>query len=234
MRLAICLTVLALSFPAAAAAASEVSYGMDPVEGGLGAFVVGDAEPHSISAAFDPRSADYVLRDASGIAYAGDSTISAEVAGCRQTSPRELRCLFPQGLDAGIEIHGGSSADRIDVDIPDGAQVFGNDGRDQIRGTSHRDDLNGGYGPDVLHGRGGSDWLLGDYGNDVLRGGPGGDRLGQRVDYGRDSFFGGRGADRVNAQLLAPDPDVAVDCGRGEDEGGRDREDPRSLNCERR
>ena len=91
--------------------------------------------------------------------------------------------------------------------------VYGEDGKDRIRGGPRRDLLSGGSGNDVIHGgagrdtllgNGGDDKLFGEEGADTITGGGGNDRLvgGPGADFlgggaGRDKLFGGPGNDKL-------------------------------------
>ncbi len=66
------------------------------------------------------------------------------------------------------------------------AELFGDEGNDQ---------LSGGKGDDILHGGDGSDHLSGGAGNDVLLGDAGNDKM--HGDAGNDSVSGGDGHDQI-------------------------------------
>ena len=74
--------------------------------------------------------------------------------------------------------------------------LFGNDGRDQIRGGNRQDVLNGGSSRDELLGNDGNDLLVGGSGGDLLIGNRGRDTL--RGESGNDSLNGGNGADYLD------------------------------------
>jgi hypothetical protein len=82
-----------------------------------------------------------------------------------------------------IDVHGGPGADTLDLETspPAGPHVFGEAGRDVLRGGGEPDALEGGAGNDRLFGGAGSDSLVGDdfegqaAGDDLLDGGDGRD-----------------------------------------------------------
>lgn len=108
------------------------------------------------------------------------------------------------------EIFGDNGRDKI-RGSDDGERIFGGGGRDDIRADDGDDFVDGGDGDDRIRGDDGADELIGGDGNDRLRGedgddtldgGDGRDRL--RGDDGDDVLGGGDGNDRLRG-------------GRGED-----------------
>jgi RTX calcium-binding nonapeptide repeat (4 copies) len=76
--------------------------------------------------------------------------------------------------------------------------VFGQGGRDTLRGGNGKDELRGDDGDDFLSGQGGDDKLVGGQGRDTLRGGEGRDVLTGYSVLGvdeRDILTGGSGPD---------------------------------------
>ena len=126
------------------------------------------------------------------------------------------------------EIFGDDGRDKI-RGSDDAERIFGGDGRDDIRADDGDDLVDGGEGNDRLRGEDGADELIGGDGNDRLRGddgddtlegGDGNDRL--RGDDGDDMLDGGDGNDR----LRGGDGDDALTGGDGNDRvkgnGGND------------
>lgn len=126
------------------------------------------------------------------------------------------------------EIFGDDGRDKI-RGSDDAERIFGGDGRDDIRADDGDDLVDGGDGNDRLRGEDGADELIGGDGNDRLRGddgddtlegGDGNDRL--RGDDGDDMLEGGDGNDR----LRGGDGDDALTGGDGNDRvkgnGGND------------
>ena len=117
------------------------------------------------------------------------------------------------------EIFGDDGRDKI-RGTDDAERIFGGDGRDDIRADDGDDIVDGGAGNDRLRGEDGADELIGGDGNDRLRGddgddtlegGDGRDRL--RGDDGDDMLEGGDGNDR----LRGGDGDDALSGGNGND-----------------
>ena len=90
------------------------------------------------------------------------------------------------------------------------ATIAGDDGNDQIAGTTGKDIIVTFKGNDTVNGRGGNDQICGGKGGDTLSGAK-----------GRDKLFGQKGGDKLNG---GPDRD-RCDGGPGNDAGSR---------CERR
>jgi len=118
-----------------------------------------------------------------------------------------------------ILVRGDAGNDRI-VGKPDGQSPF--DGPlkvpTTVYGEGGRDDLRGGYNMDYLDGGSGGDRLIGYAGADQLFGGP-----------GLDSFDGGGGRDEIDSIDRLPGEDV--DCGPGNDLVRMDLKD-QDVNCE--
>jgi hypothetical protein len=98
--------------------------------------------------------------------------------------------------------------------------VYGDDGRDVIRGTAKRDRLDGEFGADMVYGFGGNDDVYGGIGNDVVDGGSGNDYV--DPSYGADVAAGGSGDDFISAADYTVD---RIDGGLGVDAAIVDRED---------
>ena len=79
--------------------------------------------------------------------------------------------------------------------LPDYAALYGNNGRDTLRGHRDGDYLNGGNGEDFIQGANGDDTLLGGNGDDSLNGGMGDDYI--EGGSGNDQIEGGGGNDIV-------------------------------------
>ena len=119
------------------------------------------------------------------------------------------------------------NADNPVADQPDDRpKIFGDDGRDKIRGSDDgerifggggRDDIRADDGDDFVDGGDGNDRIRGDDGADELIGGDGNDRL--RGEDGDDTLDGGDGRDR----LRGDDGDDVLGGGDGNDRlrGGR-------------
>jgi Ca2+-binding RTX toxin-like protein len=126
------------------------------------------------------------------------------------------------GRGTGVAVEGGAGNDRVLGSDHAFNLVFGEEGRDRVRGGGRRDilsggpgddklrglgrrdrvlgkggddTLSGGNGPDLVSGNAGNDRLFGDAGGDLLGGGPGMDRL--FGGAGADTLVGGRGRDRL-------------------------------------
>lgn len=126
------------------------------------------------------------------------------------------------------EIFGDDGRDKI-RGSDDGERIFGGGGRDDIRADDGDDLVDGGGGNDRIRGDDGADQLIGgdgndrlrgDDGDDVLDGGEGNDRL--RGGRGEDSLSGGDGNDRVKGNggddiALGGDGDDRVIGGGGDD-----------------
>lgn len=137
------------------------------------------------------------------------------------------------GGDQGDDQGGATSDDDQPGDNPpatdqpdDRPEIFGDDGRDKIRGSDDaerifggdgRDDIRADDGDDLVDGGAGNDRLRGEDGADELIGGSGNDRL--RGDDGDDTLDGGAGRDR----LRGDNGDDMLDGGAGNDRliGGR-------------
>ena len=90
-------------------------------------------------------------------------------------------------------------------------RILGGDGEDNLYGGGKQDALRGGEGYDFLFGEGGNDRLFGENGNDVLYGGARKDKL--FGEAGNDRLFGDAGNDTLDG---GDGLDVLTD-GRGED-----------------
>jgi len=129
--------------------------------------------------------------------------------------------------DNGDDQGGATDGDDQSEDNPpatdqpdDRPEIFGDYGRDKIRGSDEaerifggdgRDDIRADDGDDLVDGGDGNDRLRGDDGADELIGGDGNDRL--RGDDGDDTLEGGDGNDR----LRGDDGDDMLDGGDGND-----------------
>jgi Ca2+-binding RTX toxin-like protein len=106
-----------------------------------------------------------------------------------------------------IVVIAGAGDDLVAVraSIATPAELFGDEGNDQlsggrgndiVHGGEGNDRLSGGAGNDVLLGDSGNDRLQGDAGNDSLSGGDGHDQIGG--DAGHDTLFGEAGNDNLS------------------------------------
>lgn len=123
-------------------------------------------------------------------------------AGCTASSKRIVRCESPvfdtpsvsiesgdgddhldgRSFGQGLELLGGSGADRLIAGPASGSSLDGGPGDDHLLGSEYTDLLHGGAGSDVLVGGVGDDLLRPDEGDadtapDTVDGGPGQDRV---------------------------------------------------------
>ncbi len=132
--------------------------------------------------------------------------------GCQQLSTTEIDCglLTYRFSDSGTQISLGSGNDvlRVDRDLPQadvgaihpqGMEVDGGPGADQINGTDGNDFLIGGPGRDRIFGFGDMDQLFGCGGNDLLNGGGvNGPEANMLPKFARvNDLFGGPGKDKL-------------------------------------
>jgi Ca2+-binding RTX toxin-like protein len=119
-----------------------------------------------------------------------------------------------------IEALGGDGADLIDGrgnqttggPLPIALFGFGGEGEDEVYGGKRDDDLDGYLEDDLVNGG---------PGDDLVKGGSGADRM-----------LGKGGIDRIEANDFTPD--VAINCGRGDnakEKAVRDPEDPPAKSC---
>jgi Ca2+-binding RTX toxin-like protein len=99
-----------------------------------------------------------------------------------------------------IVVRGASGADALSINERFGVftgseatRLFGDTGRDLLRGGSARERLFGGIGNDTIDGKRGNDLIEGGAGNDAINGGDGNDTL--RGGTGNDTIDGNRGDD---------------------------------------
>ena len=114
---------------------------------------------------------------------------------------------FPADAVKSIVVHVCDGDDKVDVHdkIEVGADIFGGDGDDHLKGGRGDDLIVGGPGRDKLYGRDGDDFLDGGDGRDDLKAGDGDDILlgGAHNDKlkgenGRDVLIGGIGKDSLD------------------------------------
>lgn len=121
----------------------------------------------------------------------------------------EISWVRPLYYEEALTITGNSSSNRIEVrfqfsNYEKPLIIFGEGGRDNIRGRSLSDTLFGGSGKDKIYagngenlvrGGKGADHISGGVDNDTLYGGSGSDEI--RGSSGRDLLVGGAGADTL-------------------------------------
>ena len=90
-------------------------------------------------------------------------------------------------------MYGGNGNDIIYASTR--GRYYGEDGDDQVFGSSLNDYIYGGTGNDVLDGNGNIDLIFGEDGNDVMNGGAGDDKI--YGGLGNDIMNGGAGDDRL-------------------------------------
>jgi serralysin len=130
----------------------------------------------------------------------GAGTDRADYSTARSAVTVDLALTGAQGTGGagtdtlvGIEeVSGSSHDDHLTGDARANA-LYGNDGRDWLRGLDGSDSLVGGIGHDRLYGGGGNDWVFGGDGADGLDGGAGADLL--FGEGGTDTLRGGPGQD---------------------------------------
>ncbi len=220
----------------------ELFYFQDPRAGSY-IDIEGTDQPDEIVVTGSSESV--TVRASAPIVLAGDADQACEVepatlAECEFDGPYETLEFVSMSGRAGGD-------DLLDETSLGGARLFGDEGRDRLRGGDGFDDMEGGSGADRLAGGDGRDFLsggsgkdrlggggrrdmlAGEKGRDVLRGGSGGDALGP--DPGRDEFRAGRGNDHIEAR--SRDRDELIFCGPGKaDEARLDGIDPRPRRCE--
>jgi Ca2+-binding RTX toxin-like protein len=108
-------------------------------------------------------------------------------------SPEAFNLVY--GEDGKDRIRGGPVRDLLSGGAGNDS-IRGADGRDSLLGNGGNDKLFGEEGADTISGHAGNDLLSGDEGADFLGGGSGRDRL--RGGPGRDRLLGGTGADALN------------------------------------
>jgi Ca2+-binding RTX toxin-like protein len=99
----------------------------------------------------------------------------------------------------------GDDVVNVRASVDKQAELFGDEGNDQLTGGKANDIVHGGEGNDRLSGGAGNDVLLGDGGNDRLQGGGGNDSLSGgdgndqiEGDAGDDTLWGEAGNDRLS------------------------------------
>ena len=138
----------------------------------------------------------------------GDAS-SANTITVRRTSDTEITVSMNGKADqvfgqcdtiTGIDIKGGSGADRLAVDessqaLGVGVSMEGGAGNDTLIGSNSDDSLDGGAGDDSIVGNGGNDRIAGREGNDTILAGAGDDSI--KGNAGNDVVDGGAGNDSV-------------------------------------
>lgn len=161
---------------------------------------------------------------------AGDDALSTS----GQTS---LRPGYP-GFNYTVHnlLEGGEGADLLRVAPVARVPTFNSDGSQHVPQPYDSHGLYGGPGNDVLEGSTGSIYMVGDAGADRLYGGVDEDHL---QGGGDDDVIDGRGAEQVprpdahvGGQILPPDPQDNVFCGRGRDLVVERPNDKIWLDCE--
>lgn len=134
---------------------------------------------------FNPGSSVLLVRGTSGSDIAIVDRFDATQISVISNS---VTTLFTATTFQKIVVIGGTGDDflAIRASITKPAELFGDEGNDQ---------LISGRGDDILHGGDGHDRLSGGAGNDVLLGGSGNDRI--HGDAGNDSVSGGDGQDQI-------------------------------------
>jgi len=136
---------------------------------------------------------------------AGNESIEVSGVGYKQTYSGVSKVLINNagngddvirlyGIRSPVEIHGGVGNDRIEMNGPGNALIYGDAGNDYIQGGDGDDEIHGGDGSDTLRGGKGNDTIYGDAGNDLIQGEDGDDVI--EGGTGNDALQGGKGNDR--------------------------------------
>lgn len=148
-------TLLALAAPTAASAAEQVY-----VSSGTLYYLnsLNEVDHLTVTDGGTTEAGQYLVTETSTpSAFAG--------AGCTGLSLGKAACAGPLST---IWAELASGADRVTIDVPVAATVYGGSEDDVIVGGGRGDWVFGGTGNDAIHGRGGGDWISGDGGDDLI------------------------------------------------------------------